>query len=56
MRRAVVVLSIPGVDYESLDHAEQEYAVKGLESALKAFGPGFHVYQCRNISPRFAMR
>jgi len=33
------------VDYESLDHAEQEYAVKRLEAALKAFGPGFHVYQ-----------
>jgi len=40
-----VVLSIAGVDYESLDTAEQEYAVKRLESALKAFGPGFHVYQ-----------
>ena len=25
--------------------AEQEYAVKRLESALKSFGPGFHVYQ-----------
>jgi type IV secretion system protein TrbE len=40
-----MVLSVAGVDYESLDHAEQEYAVKRLESALKAFGPGFHVYQ-----------
>src|SRR6202142_2736466 len=40
-----MVLSIPGVDYESLDHAEQEYAVKRLESALKSFGSGFHVYQ-----------
>jgi type IV secretion system protein VirB4 len=40
-----MVLSVQGVDYESLDHAEQEYAVKRLESALKAFGPGFHVYQ-----------
>jgi len=40
-----MVLSIPGVDYESLDHAEQEYAVKRLEAALKAFNPGFHVYQ-----------
>src|SRR6202522_4542380 len=39
------VLHISGVDYESLDHAEQEYAVKRLEAALKAFGPGFHVYQ-----------
>jgi type IV secretion system protein VirB4 len=33
------------VDYESLDRAAQEYAVKRLEAALKAFGPGFHVYQ-----------
>ena len=40
-----VVLSVQGVDYESLDHAEQEYAVKRLEAALKHFGPGFHVYQ-----------
>ena len=40
-----MVLSVQGVDYESLDHAEQEYAVKRLESALKAFGPGFHIYQ-----------
>ena len=40
-----MVLRVPGVDHESLDHAEQEYAVKRLESALKAFGPGFHVYQ-----------
>lgn len=40
-----MVLSVPGVDYESLDHANQEYAVKRLEAALKSFGPGFHVYQ-----------
>jgi type IV secretion system protein VirB4 len=40
-----MVLRIPGVDYESLDHAEQEYAVKRLESALKSFGPGFYVYR-----------
>lgn len=40
-----VVLRIGGVDYESLDSSEQEYAVKRLEAALKAFGPGFHVYQ-----------
>ncbi len=40
-----MVLSVTGVDYESLDHPEQEYAVKRLESALKTFGPGFHVYQ-----------
>src|SRR5580704_4393729 len=40
-----VVLRVGGVDYESLDTGEQEYAVKRLEAALKAFGPGFHVYQ-----------
>ncbi len=40
-----MVLHVPGVDYESLDHVEQEYAVKRLEAALKSFGPGFHVYQ-----------
>ena len=40
-----MVLSVPGVDYESLDHSEQEYAVKRLEEALTAFGPDFHVYQ-----------
>jgi type IV secretion system protein TrbE len=40
-----MVLSITGVDYESLDNDEQQYAVKRLESALKSFGEGFHVYQ-----------
>jgi type IV secretory pathway VirB4 component len=40
-----MVLSVLGVDYESLDRSEQEYAVKRLDAALKAFGPGFHVYQ-----------
>jgi type IV secretion system protein VirB4 len=40
-----MVLSVPGIDYESLDRSEQEYAVKRLEAALKAFGPGFHIYQ-----------
>ena len=40
-----MVLRVPGVDYESLDHGEQEYAVKRLEAALKAFGLGFHIYQ-----------
>src|SRR5215468_8028009 len=39
------VLQLQGVDYESLDQAAQEYAVKRLEAALKIFGPGFHVYQ-----------
>src|SRR5882757_6274792 len=40
-----MVLQVGGVDYESLDRAAQEYVVKRLEAALKAFGPGFHVYQ-----------
>jgi type IV secretory pathway VirB4 component len=40
-----IVLKVSGVDYESLDQAAQEYAVKRLESALKTFGPGFHIYQ-----------
>ena len=40
-----MVLRVPGVDYESLDFAEQEYAVNRLEAALKSFGPGFHIYQ-----------
>jgi type IV secretion system protein TrbE len=40
-----IILSVPGVDYESLDRTAQEYGVKRLEAALKAFGPGFHVYQ-----------
>ena len=40
-----MVLRVTGVDYESLDQAAQAYAVKRLESALKSFGPRFHVYQ-----------
>jgi len=36
-------MSIPGVDYESLDHSEQEYAVKRLRRRSKAL-PRFHVY------------
>ncbi len=40
-----LVMSVPGVDYESLDNAEQQYAVKRLESAVKSFSEGFHVYQ-----------
>ncbi len=36
-----MVLSVTGVDYESLDYAEQEYDVKRLEAALKSFGPSF---------------
>jgi type IV secretion system protein VirB4 len=35
-----MILSIPGVDYESLDHAEQEYAVKRLEDAAYQWRDG----------------
>jgi type IV secretion system protein VirB4 len=40
-----MVLSVPGIDYESLDSTSQQYAVKRLEAAFKSFGPGFCVYQ-----------
>ena len=40
-----VVLKVCGVDFESLDQAGQEFAVRRLEAALKSFGLGFHVYQ-----------
>jgi type IV secretion system protein VirB4 len=40
-----MVFRLGGVDYESLDSGEQEYAVKRLDAALKNFGPGFHIYQ-----------
>jgi type IV secretion system protein TrbE len=40
-----MVLSVPGVDYESLDYNSQDYSVKRLEAALKSFGSGFRVYQ-----------
>jgi len=33
-----VVLSIPGVDYESLDSGEQQYAVNVLRAAAEADG------------------
>jgi type IV secretory pathway VirB4 component len=40
-----MVLQVSGVDYECLDRAAQEYATKRLEAALRAFEPGFHIYQ-----------
>jgi len=40
-----MTLRCGGVDHESLDSDEQQYAVRRLESALKAFGEGFHIYQ-----------
>lgn len=40
-----MVLRVAGVDYESLDNAEQQYAVKREESAFKSFGEGFRIHQ-----------
>jgi len=34
-----MVLSVPGVDYESLDRSEQEYAVKRLEGGSESLWP-----------------
>ncbi len=41
----LIVLRVDGVDYESLDNGEQQYAVKRLEAAMKVFGEGFHIFQ-----------
>ena len=32
-----MVLRVKGIDYESLDHASRDHAVKRLEAALRAF-------------------
>ena len=41
-----MVLSVPGVDYESLDRAAQEYASQAAGSGPESVSsPGFHVYQ-----------
>ena len=40
-----MMLRCGGVDHESLDSDEQQYAVRRAESAWKAFGEGFHIYQ-----------
>jgi hypothetical protein len=34
-----MVLTIPGLDYETLDRSGQEYAVKRLEAALETRAP-----------------
>ena len=53
-----IVLKVCGVDFESLDQAGQEFAVRRLEAALKSFGPGFHVYQYlfKTNRPRYSLR
>ena len=38
-----MVLSLAGVDCESFDNDEQQYAVKRLESALRSFGKGSNI-------------
>src|ERR1051326_1453740 len=40
-----VVLRVKGVDYESLDHASRDYAVKRLEAALRSLDSRIRVYQ-----------
>jgi type IV secretion system protein VirB4 len=40
-----VVLRVKGIDYESLDHANRDQAVKRLEAALRTFDPRVRVYQ-----------
>jgi type IV secretion system protein VirB4 len=39
------VLRIKGIDYESLDHASCDHAVKRLEAALRTFDSRIRVYQ-----------
>src|SRR5258708_49296 len=38
-------LHIGGIDYESLDHAGRDYAVKRLESAFRSLDDGCRIYQ-----------
>ena len=40
-----MVLRAKGIDYESLDHANRDHAVKRLEAALRTFDPRVRVYQ-----------
>src|ERR1700733_3616533 len=40
-----VVLKIRGIDYESLDHAGRDYAVKRLEAALRSLDDRTRLYQ-----------
>jgi type IV secretion/conjugal transfer VirB4 family ATPase len=40
-----VVLEVGGIDYESLDHAGRDYAVKRLEAALRSIDDKTRLYQ-----------
>jgi type IV secretion system protein VirB4 len=42
---AGLVLKLGGVDYESLDHAARDHAVKRLEAALRVFDEKTRIYQ-----------
>jgi type IV secretion system protein TrbE len=39
------VLKVGGIDYESLDHAGRDYAVKRLEAALRSLDDKTRLYQ-----------
>ena len=40
-----LIMRVSGVDYECVDLGQQNHAVHRIESAMKAFDDGFHVYQ-----------
>src|SRR5258708_31345849 len=40
-----LVLRLGGIDYESLDHAARDHAVKRLEAALRSMDERIRVYQ-----------
>ncbi len=40
-----VILKVTGIDYEGLDHAARDLAVKRLEAALRAFDEKTRIYQ-----------
>ena len=47
------VLKIGGIDYESVDHAGRDYAVKRLEAAFRSLDDGCRLYQilCKHNRP-----
>jgi type IV secretion system protein TrbE len=46
-----VVLKVGGIDYESLDNAGRDYAVKRLEAALRSLDDKTRLYQILFKSP-----
>lgn len=51
-----MVIRLEGIDYECLDHATRDYAVKRLESGLRLFDSNFRIYQtvCKQNRPAMA--